>query len=74
MTVLDQFIAFANALPKEQLASVEESLAAMMDSLAPEHDFTQSELAELERRVAEPNPEYSDPDAITRIFGKPFRA
>lgn len=74
MTMLDKFIAFASALPADQRESVEESLAALMESLSAEFDFTSEELAELDRRVAEPNPEFADPAAITKIFGKPFRA
>jgi hypothetical protein len=74
MTMLDKFIAFASALPDDQRESVEESLAALMESLSAEFDFTPEELAELDRRVAEPNPKFSDPDDITKIFGKPFRA
>ena len=74
MTVLENFIAFASALPTDQRESVEQSLAALMESLSPEFDFTSEELAELDRRMAEPNPEFSDPADITKIFGKPFRA
>ncbi len=74
MTVLENFIAFASALPTDQRESVEQSLAALMASLSAEFDFTSAELAELDRRMAEPNPEFSDPAHITKIFGKPFRA
>lgn len=74
MTVLENFIAFASALPADQRESVEQSLAALMESLSSEFDFTTSELAELERRMSESNPEFSDPAAITKIFGKSFRA
>ena len=74
MTVLENFIAFASALPTDQRESVEQSLAALMESLSPEFDFTPAELAELDRRVAETNPAYSDPAVISKIFGKPFRA
>jgi hypothetical protein len=74
MTVLDSFIAFASALPPEQREVIDEALTALMDQLSGEHDFTAAELAEIERRMAEPNPEYADPADITRIFGKPFSA
>ncbi len=74
MTMLDKFIAFASALTADQRESVEQSLAALMESWSAEFDFTPTELAELERRMAEPNPEFSDPADITKIFGKPFRA
>lgn len=74
MTVLDSFIAFASALPPEQREFVDEALAALMDQLSGDYNFTTEELAEIERRMAEPNPEYADPADITRIFGKPFSA
>lgn len=73
MTVLDKFLSFAKALPADQLESVEESLAALMESMSPQYDLTAAELADLESRMAEPNPEFSDPADIARIFGKPFR-
>lgn len=74
MTVLENFIAFASALPADQRESVEQSLAALMESLSPEFDFTPAELTEIDRRVAESNPQFADPADITKIFGKPFRA
>lgn len=73
MTVLDKFLSFAKALPADKLEAVEESLAALMESMSPEHDFTPAELAELEARAADPNPEFADPAEIAKIFGKPFR-
>ncbi len=74
MTVLDKFVTFTNGLPADQRESVEEALAALMDSLSPTYDLTLDELAETDRRVAEPRPKYSSPEAIAEIFGKPFRA
>lgn len=73
MTVLDNFIAFARALPAERREAVEDTLAALMDSYAERYDFTPDELTELRRRTAEADPELSDPDAIAHLFGKPFR-
>ena len=74
MTVLDSFIAFARALPADRREAVEDTLAALMDSYAERFDFTPDELAELRRRAAEADPEFSDPNDISQIFGKPFRA
>jgi hypothetical protein len=74
MTVLENFIAFAIALPAGQRESVEEALTALMESLSAEYDFTPTELAEIERRAANPDPQFADPAAITKLFGKPFRA
>jgi hypothetical protein len=74
MSIFDKFMAFANGLPADQRESVEEGLAALMESLSTKFDFTPAELAEIERRMVEPNPEFSKPADIARIFGKPFRA
>jgi len=74
MTMLEKVIAFAEALPADRREAVEETLAALMESWSAEYDFTPKELAELDRRVAEPRAQYSDPSDITRIFGKPFRS
>ena len=74
MTVLDNFIAFARALPTSRREAMEEALAALMESYAERYDLTPDEFAELRRRAAEPDPELSNPDAIAQIFGKTFRA
>lgn len=74
MTVLDKFIAFASALPADKRESVEEALAALMESLSTEFDFTPAELSEITRRADEPSPAFSDPAEIAKLFGKPFRA
>jgi hypothetical protein len=72
MTVLENFIAFASALPADQHESVEEALAALMESLSAEFNFAPAELVKLDHRLAEPKPEYSSPAAISKLFGKPF--
>ena len=74
MTLLDSFIAFASALPPEQRETMDEALAALMDQFSREHGFTPAEMAEIERRLAESDPECADPADITRIFGKLFSA
>ncbi len=74
MTMLEKFVSFANALPSDRLESVEENLAALMMSLSDKYDFTDSELAEIDRRFAKADPEYSSTNDITQIFGKPFSA
>jgi len=71
MTVLDTFLAFAKGLPADHLQSVEAALAALMDSYADRHEFTPTELGELDRRVAEPKPAFAAPENIATLFGKP---
>ena len=73
MTVLDNFIAFARALLAERREAMDDALATLMASYAKDHDFTPEELADLRSRAAEANPELSDPQEISRIFGKPFQ-
>lgn len=72
--MLDKFLSFAKRLPADRLASVEESLAALMESFSDRHELTPDELAEIDRRVASDNPEFSHQDDITKIFGQPFAA
>lgn len=74
MTMLDKFLSFARRLPADRLESVEETLAALMESLSDRHDLTPDELAEIDRRVANPDPRFSRPDDIAKIFGQPFTA
>lgn len=74
MTSLEKFISFAQRLPADQLESVEASLAALMESLSDTFNLSPDELAEIDRRAENPNPEFSSQDDIGRIFGQPFSA
>ncbi len=74
MTMLEKFVSFAKALPSDRLESVEENLAALMESLSDKHGFSDSELSEIDRRSAIVDPEFSNPSDITKIFGKPLSA
>jgi hypothetical protein len=72
MTSLDQFVAFANALPLNRRGPVEEALDAIMATYADEGGFSAAELSELDRRLAEPKPAYASPEEIANLLGKPF--
>lgn len=72
MTMLDTFVSFAKGLPADRLQAVEAALAELMASYSEQYMFTDSELADLDRRVAEPKPTFSDPAEIAKLFGKPF--
>jgi hypothetical protein len=72
MTSIDQFIAFAKALPVDQLEPVEEALDAIMATYAGDGEFNAGELQALDRRLAEPRPQFASPDEITKLLGKPF--
>ena len=74
MTILDKFVSFAEGLPADRLQSVEATLAALMESYSEQYDFTSAELSEIDQRIADSNPQFSNPDEITKLFGKPFSA
>lgn len=72
MTVLDSFLDFATRLGDAERADIEETLAAIMESYDNRHDFSPEEMAEIERRMAEPNPAMASDDDVRRIFGHAF--
>jgi len=72
MTVLDSFLAFAERLDQVDRASVEETLAAIMESYDSRYDFTAVEIEELDRRMAETDPAMATDDEVRQIFGHPF--
>ncbi|MEH6828553.1 hypothetical protein [Parasphingorhabdus sp.] len=72
--MLEKFISFTKYLPADQLESVEQSLAALMESLSEKYGFSAEQLIELDSRTAEEHPEYASEAEITKIFGKPFNA
>jgi hypothetical protein len=51
---------------------VEDALAALMESYSERYDLSASELYELDRRIADPVPTFSDPKEIARLLGKRF--
>ena len=64
MSVLEKFIAFAEALPADRRREVESILAEIMDSDSPEFGFTPEEIAELDRRCADEPEELIDEDVV----------
>ena len=74
MTVIEKFIHFANGLPAGQMDSVEAALSELMESFSPKYEFSAAELTELDRRVAEPKPQFAGKGQIEALFGKPFDA
>lgn len=74
MTMLDRFIAFAKGLPADRRSPLDEAMGAIMATYSNEHDFCETELGELDRRMAEPRPQYSSPEAIGNLLGKRFKA
>ena len=74
MTMLEKFVSFAKGLPADRLQSMEAALAELMESYSDEYDFTATELAEIDRRVADANPQFARSGDIAKLFGKPFSA
>lgn len=74
MSVLDQFITFAKAFPADRRAPLDEAMGAIMATYCDAHEFSVAEMMELDRRVAEPRPEYSTPETIASLLGKRFGA
>ena len=74
MSVLDSFVSFTNSLSADRRQSVEDALAALMESYSDAYAFTPAELNEIDHRLAEPKPEFANPAIITKLFGKPFSA
>lgn len=72
MTVIDSFLAFAARLDPADRASVEETLAAIMESYDSRYDFTPEETEELNRRMADVNPSMASDDDVRAIFGHAF--
>lgn len=74
MTIFEKFAEFAERLPKTRRREIEELLADLMAGEDTAAGFSADELAELERRMADPNPQYADPKDIAAIFGTTFGA
>ena len=72
MGILESFVSFAKGLTGERRQEVEADLAALMESYSDRYEFTREELAELDRRMAEPRPQCAPAEDVERIFGKPF--
>ena len=74
MTIYEKFAEFAERLPDDRRHEIEELLADIMAGEDAADEFTAEELAELKRRMDDPNPEYADPKDIAAIFGTTFGA
>ena len=64
MSVLEKFVAFAEALPADRRREVDEILAVMMDSGSLGDEFTPEEIAELDRRVADEPDDWIDEETF----------
>ncbi len=74
MTVLDSFITFARVLPEGRRQKLDDALAMLMAIHSDDGNFSAAELEKIDRRLAEPRPEFANPAQIAELFGKPFGA
>lgn len=73
MTILEQFNAFAERLPPERRAEIEQLLADIMASEDADWELSPDQLTELRRRMADPNPEYATDEEVDAFFAR-YRA
>lgn len=69
MTIFEKFAEFAERLPEDRRAVLAELLAGIMASEA-DRDPSPKQLAELNRRMADPHPEYADPAEVEAFFAR----
>jgi hypothetical protein len=74
MTTLEKFISFAKTLDGDQRGSLDAVLTSVMESYSDNYALTEDELAEIDRRVADPNLQLASDAEITAIFGKSINA
>jgi hypothetical protein len=72
MSVLETFLQFAKELPAGELLDVEAALAEIMASRSGNSEFTKEELAELNARLAETDPDFATDAEVYAVFGKTF--
>jgi len=72
MTKLEEFVTFAKRLPKGRRFQLDEILSGIMATMDDKTAFTNAELAELDKRMANPNPEFASDAEIKAVFGKSF--
>ena len=69
MTVIEQFVQFAESLDDQERRAIEVELEALMQRHGGDPDLTPAQIAELKRRMADPNPEYASKDEMEANFG-----
>ena len=68
MTILEKFMAFAEGLPESRRHEVEEILSGIM--AAADGELSPEQLVELDRRMADPNPEYATEEEVEAFFAR----
>ena len=64
MSILEKFVAFAEALPDDRRIEIEDILSSLMGGDSADDEFTEEELAELDRRCADESEEWIDGEVV----------
>ena len=70
MSILEKFVAFAEALPADRRLEIEDILESIMGPIDTE--FTSDEIAELDRRCADESEEWIDGDVVRKKLRRLF--
>jgi hypothetical protein len=68
MTIFEKFAKFAERLPEDRRQVYEELLADLMAGEGAESELSAEEMAEIKRRLADPDPEYVDSAEIDAML------
>lgn len=71
--MLDRFIAFAKDASADLRESIDDAMGAIIATHAVDGEFDEGELDILDRRLAEPRPQYAAQETIADLLGKPFK-
>jgi len=72
MTILDRFVQFTLSLPDERREEIEDILASIMAGNEAAA-FSAEQLAEIDRRLAEEDPEYATEEEVAAVFQRTMR-
>ena len=64
MSILEKFVAFAEALPDDRRVEIEEILSDLMGAGSANCEFSAEEIAELDRRCADESEGWIDGDVV----------
>ena len=73
MTIFEKFAAFAEQLPARRRAEIAELVADILASENAGSELSPEQRAELERRMADPHPEYATDEEVEAFFAR-YRA